>query len=148
MHPLLRQLVLSPALTPRLASPFLRTLLPSVGLAYAIQTAFALPSVALQTEKVYDLSGSLTYLSCTALSLALPTLRARAAAEAAGVVGKALPAFPSVLAALTKGVSGSPASGVWRWRNVVLSAAVGLWAGRRTRFSPSSSRCPRGHGLC
>ena len=135
MHPLLRQFLLSPALTPRLASPFLRTLLPSVGLAYALQTAVAVPSIAARSEKVYDLSGSLTYLSCAALSLALPTLRARAAAEAAGAVGKALPAWPRALEALTQGVSGGAAGGVWGWRNVVLTAAVGLWAGRRTRFS-------------
>ena len=129
MHPLLRSLVLSPALSPRLASPFLRTLLPSVGLAYAIQAAVAVPSIALQSERFYDLSGSFTYLSCAALSLALPTLRARAAASAAG---KAIPAFPSVVEALTKGVSGGAGgAGVWTWRNIVLSAAVGLWAGRR-----------------
>jgi hypothetical protein len=38
-------------------SPFLRTLVPSIGLAYAIQAGVAVPSIALQSERFYDLSG-------------------------------------------------------------------------------------------
>jgi steroid 5-alpha reductase family enzyme len=110
-------------LTSRIRSPFLRTLLPSIGLAYAFQAAVAVPSIALQTERVYDLSGSLTYISVTALSLALPTLRARAAAAAAS--GSPKPAWPSALQALTTG-----SSGAWNWRMVVLTAAVTIWATR------------------
>lgn len=108
-------------------SPFLRTLVPSIGLAYAIQAGVAVPSIALQSERFYDLSGSLTYLSCTALSLYLPTLRARAAAAAASAGTAALPAFPSLLASLASkgGVQ------AWNWRQVVLSAAVAIWATRR-----------------
>ena len=106
-------------------SPFLRTLLPSIGLAYAIQASFAVPSIALQSERFYDLSGSLTYLSCTALSLYLPTLRAR---YAASLAGSAKPAWPSVVDAL----SGAAGRGGWNWRMVVLSAAAGIWASRRT----------------
>src|ERR1700755_1629807 len=49
-------------------SAFLSTLVPTIGLAYVIQTAFAIPAVIAQTERYYDLSGSLTYLSCTLLS--------------------------------------------------------------------------------
>ncbi|RAR16471.1 duf1295-domain-containing protein [Stemphylium lycopersici] len=60
-------------------SPLLRTLVPSVALAYSIQAAVAVPSIAAQTERFYDLSGSFTYLSCTALSLMVPYLRAKAA---------------------------------------------------------------------
>ncbi|CAN9086758.1 unnamed protein product [Alternaria alternata] len=44
-------------------NPLLRTLVPSVALAYGIQAAVAVPSIAAQTERYYDLSGSLTYLS-------------------------------------------------------------------------------------
>ena len=106
-------------------SPFLSTLIPSIGLAYGIQAAVAIPSILAQSEKFYDLSGSLTYLSCTALSLYLPTLRARAAASAA--VGATKPAWPSVLAALRGGAGAG-----LNWRQVVLSAAVGIWATRRT----------------
>lgn len=95
-------------------SPLLATLVPSVAAAYAIQTACALPSIALQSEHFYDLSGSLTYLAVTALSLSLPALRARAAAG--GVVA---PLLPTLLRTLT-------------WRQVVLSGAVGLWAARCT----------------
>lgn len=104
---------------------FLRTLVPSIGLAFGIQAAVAIPSIALQTERFYDLSGSLTYISCTALSLYLPTLRARLAATAAG--SGAVPPWPSLLASLASkgGVN------AWNWRQVVLSAAVTIWATRR-----------------
>lgn len=103
--------------------PFLSTLVPSIGLAFALQGAVAIPSIIAQSERFYDLSGSLTYLSCTALSLYLPTLRARAAAAASGSIK---PAWPSILGAL------SGRAGGWNWRQVVLSAAVGIWATRCT----------------
>ncbi|KEQ80473.1 MAG: Uncharacterized protein AUREO_010600 [Aureobasidium pullulans] len=111
-------------------SPFLRTLVPSIGLAYAIQAGVAAPSIFFQTERFYDLSGSLTYLSCTALSLYLPTLRARAAAETVSAGTAALPGFPSLLASLASkgGVQ------AWNWRQVVLSAAVAIWATRLGTF--------------
>ncbi|KAK5174267.1 uncharacterized protein LTR77_001347 [Saxophila tyrrhenica] len=107
-------------------NPFLRTLIPSIGLAYGIQAAVAIPSIAFQTERFYDLSGSLTYISCTALSLYLPTLRARAAAS----LSSTAPAWPSLLASLTSkgGVN------AWNWRQVVLSAAVTIWAARLGSF--------------
>lgn len=105
-------------------NPFLRTLIPSVGAAFALQTAVAVPSIFAESERFYDLSGSLTYLSVTALSLYLPTLRARAATT---LVGKrTLPAWPSVLDAFT----GKGASNGLNWRQVVLSVAVGVWAVR------------------
>lgn len=109
-------------------SPFLRTLVPSIGLAYAIQAGVAAPSIFFQSERFYDLSGSLTYLSCTALSLYLPTLRARAAAATVSAGTAALPAYPSLLASLASkgGVQ------AWNWRQVILSAAVAIWATRRT----------------
>ena len=109
-------------------SPFLRTLVPSIGLAYAIQAGVAAPSILFQSERFYDLSGSLTYLSCTALSLYLPTLRARAAAATVSAGTAALPAYPSLLASLASkgGVQ------AWNWRQVILSAAVAIWATRRT----------------
>lgn len=107
-------------------NPFLRTLIPSIGLAYGIQAACAIPSILLQTERFYDLSGSLTYISCTALSLYLPTLRARAAAT----IGSTAPSYPSLLASLTSkgGIN------AWNWRQVVLSAAVSFWAARLGTF--------------
>lgn len=103
-------------------NPFLRTLLPSIGTAFGIQAAFAVPSILFQTERFYDLSGSLTYLSCTALSLYLPTIRARAAAAAAG---QAIPAYPS----LFKAVAGVAHAGL-NWRQVLLSTFVTIWAAR------------------
>lgn len=106
--------------------PFLSTLVPSIALAYTIQGAVAIPSILAQTERFYDLSGSLTYLSCVGLSLYLPTIRARYAAQLAGAVK---PAFPSILGAL----SGANAAGL-NWRQVALSAAVGVWAVRCKAF--------------
>ena len=102
--------------------PFLSTLVPSIALAYTLQAAVAVPSIIAQTERFYDLSGSLTYLSCTALALYLPTIRARHAAAAVGAIK---PAWPSILGAL-RGVSGAGLN----WRQVVLSAAVSIWATR------------------
>lgn len=104
-------------------SPLLRTLVPSVALAYGIQTAVAVPSIAAQTERYYDLSGSLTYLSCTALSLFLPYLRAQ---NAGAVTGGLAEYFSS------KGLG----QGTWWWRQALLSAAVGIWATRCMYFSP------------
>ena len=113
------------------STPFLSTLVPSVSLAYGLQALVAVPSIAAQTERFYDLSGSLTYLSCTALSLYLPTIRARYAAAAAG---SAKPAWPSLLqAALGSG-------GGLNWRQAVLSAAVSIWATRRTLTQSSPSK--------
>ena len=111
-------------------SPFLRTLLPSIGLAYALQAAVAAPSIAFQTERFYDLSGSLTYISCTALSLYLPTLRARYAASLSKPAATK-PGWPSLLQTLTAGTSGSvKEGGLWNWRMLAVSACVGIWAGR------------------
>ena len=113
-------------------SPFLRTLIPSIGLAYGIQGLVAIPSILAQSETYYDLSGSLTYLSCTALSLYLPTIRARNAAALAGTVK---PAWPSLIGALM----GKPGSGL-NWRQVVLSAAVSVWATRCKLQTPSTAQ--------
>lgn len=99
-------------------NPFLRTLIPSVTAAFAIQAAVAVPSIFAQSERFYDLSGSLTYLSVTALSLYLPTLRARAAGKLTTA------AWPSLRDAFT----GNAGANGLNWRQVVLSAAVGVWA--------------------
>jgi hypothetical protein len=101
----------------------LRTLIPSISTAFAIQGAVAIPSILAQSERFYDLSGSQTYISVTALSLYLPTLRARAAAAAIGAVK---PAYPSLLAAFT----GNGGTNGLNWRQVVLSTAVAIWATR------------------
>lgn len=104
-------------------NPFLRTLVPSVGFVFALQLGVAGPSIALQSDRFYDVSGSLTYLAATALSLYLPALRARAAAALAGAPK---PELPSLLAALT----GPGPSSAMNWRQVALSAALGMWATR------------------
>ena len=113
------------------SNPFVRNIVPSIGLAFGIQAAVAIPSIFAQNERFYDLSGSLTYLSCTALSLFLPAIRARSAAAA---LGAPKPAWPSLVSALNGhgGIYG------FNWRQVVLSAAVSIWATRRTFLVPST----------
>lgn len=116
------------------SNPFLRTLVPSIGLAFGIQGAAAIPSIIAKNERFYDLSGSLTYVSCTALSLFLPAIRAR---NAARLTGAPLPAWPSLLSPFngTAGVLG------FNWRQVALSAAVTVWATRRkSLLQPSNQR--------
>ncbi|KAK2049187.1 DUF1295-domain-containing protein [Colletotrichum somersetense] len=103
-------------------SPLLRTLVPAVSAAYAIQAAFALPSILAQNERFYDFSGSLTYLSVTALSLYLPALRAKYTPTLANA-STALPGFLARL--ISPGSTGAP-----NWRQVALSGAVIFWAVR------------------
>ncbi|KAI1846089.1 hypothetical protein JX266_007898 [Neoarthrinium moseri] len=100
-------------------SPFLRTLVPSVSAAFAIQTAFAIPSVLAQSERFYDASGALTFLSVTLLSLYLPSLRTRSAAALKGTDVK----LPSLLSAFARG-----GGAAFNWRQVALSAAVAFWS--------------------
>lgn len=110
------------------SSPLLRTVVPSVGAAYAIQAAFAVPSIVAQSERFYDFSGALTNISVVALSLYLPALRAKYASGAAAAAGKSL---PSLLAPFT-----NPGAATLNWRQVALTAAVCIWAAR------CQSSCP------
>ncbi|KAK0708082.1 hypothetical protein B0H67DRAFT_556639 [Lasiosphaeris hirsuta] len=104
-------------------SSLLQTLVPSVSAAFAIQTAFAIPSIACQSDRFYDFSGSLTYLAVTALSLYLPALRARHG----GLTPSGSP-LPSLLSPFLAGtMTGASAL---NWRQVVLSGAVSIWATR------------------
>ncbi|KAK8069775.1 hypothetical protein PG994_006391 [Apiospora phragmitis] len=105
-------------------SPFLRTLAPSAAAAFAIQTAFAIPSVAAQSERFYDASGALTFLSVTLLSLYLPGLRA----QSAGAATK----LPSLLSPFLKSVG--TGAGSLNWRQVALSGAVAFWSIRLGSF--------------
>ncbi|KAL1627607.1 hypothetical protein SLS56_006328 [Neofusicoccum ribis] len=98
-------------------TPLLRTLVPTLALAYGIQAAVAVPSIAAQSERFYDASGSLTYLACTGASLVLPVLRARHAAGTLGTSG--------LVAEVLRGRD---------WRQLALSAAVGVWAIRLGSF--------------
>jgi len=109
-------------------NPFLRTLVPSIATAYGIQAAVALPSILFQSERFYDASGSLTYISCALLSLYLPALRARAGAAAAGGIK---PSWPSLLASLTA----RGGANAFNWRQVILTAAVTIWATRCTSYT-------------
>ncbi|KID67426.1 hypothetical protein MAN_04184, partial [Metarhizium hybridum] len=89
-------------------SPLLRTIVPSVGAALAVQLAAGLPSVLASTERFFDISGSLTFLAVGALSLYLPHLRGRA--------GNA---------------TLSRLSASWNWRQVVVTGMAMAWSARR-----------------
>ncbi|KAM7207281.1 Protein of unknown function (DUF1295) domain containing protein [Naviculisporaceae sp. PSN 640] len=106
-------------------SPLLQTLVPSVAAAYTIQAAFAVPSIIAQSEKFYDFSGSLTYLTVTAISLYLPSLRAKLATDAG------IGSLSSFLASPFVNAAGAGGLG---WRSVVLSGAVTIWAVRLGSF--------------
>lgn len=95
----------------------LSTLVPSIAIAYGVQALVALPSIVTQNEQFYDLSGSLTFMSCTAASLYIPALRARSYANSQGLPKPALPGLLS-----------------FGTRKVVLSAMVIFWAGRLGSF--------------
>lgn len=115
-------------------SPLLRTLVPSVAAAVALQAAAAAPSVLAQSERFYDASGSATVLAVGALSLYLPALRARAAGRIARL--------PSPLAAFGRG-----GSAWWNWRQVVVTGMAMVWAVRR-ETAPPPSLPPAGYAVC
>lgn len=115
------------------SSPLLRTAVPAVSAAFAIQAAFAVPSILAQSERFYDFSGALTNISVVALSLYLPAIRAKyatgAAASAlagAGAKSSASGTLPSLITPFT-----NPAAAGLNWRQVVLTAFVTIWATRR-----------------
>lgn len=112
------------------SNPLLATLVPTISLAYGLQGLAAVPSILAQSERYYDLSGSLTYLSCTALSLYLPALRAKVSANAAG--GKIK--WPFLWQSLGRTLAGGR-----NWRQIALSAAVGIWATRCVYHAPIQS---------
>ncbi|KAF4978303.1 hypothetical protein FZEAL_5276 [Fusarium zealandicum] len=92
----------------------LRALLPPITTALALQAAAGLPSIAAHSDRVYDLSGSLTFLAVGALSLYLPRL-----------AGPVIPGLLSVLRGRgPAGLSGAD------WRQLVLTGAVAIWATR------------------
>ena len=98
----------------------LSTLVHTTSLAYAIQSAFAIPAIFYRTERYYDLSGGLTFLACTSYALALPALRE------GGV-----PALKTaVRAVLTPGLRASP----WNWRQLAAGAAISLWSLRLSSY--------------
>lgn len=84
-----------------------QTLGVTIASAFGIQAAFASVAIPLQTEKFYDLSGSLTFGACTLLSLYYPALRAR-----------------------------TPLPAIWSFhpRQLIMSGFTVLWAGRLGTF--------------
>lgn len=114
-------------------NPFLRTLVPAIGLAYGLQAAVAIPSIAVGSERFYDASGSVTYISCAALSLFMPIIRMRNAKTVLGTVKTAAPSFWNAANGRVPGFAG------FNWRQVVLTTAVTIWATRRMTNAPHAN---------
>ncbi|KPM42591.1 hypothetical protein AK830_g4020 [Neonectria ditissima] len=95
----------------------LRALLPPLSAALALQAATAVPSIAAQSDRVYDFSGAVTFVAVGALSLYLPSIRAAGA-----------PVLSSVLAALRG--RGPPFVGGLDWRHIAMTGVAGIWAVR------------------
>lgn len=107
-------------------SPLLRAIVPCAAAAFAVQALAAAPSIAFQSERFFDFSGSVTFVAVGALSLYLPSLRARALALANNAVK--VPALPGLKELLTSTVAGV---GARDWRQIALVGLVTIWAARR-----------------
>ena len=107
-------------------SPAARNLWTVVGAAYAIQGLVAVPCIIYQTDTYYDISGTATYLSCTALSLFLAR-RAAVASTASAAAGSATKAGARAVSSLFNGAGGIAMS---HPRKLLLSALVMIWSGR------------------
>ena len=106
-------------------NPVLQTLVSIISVAYGFQLAFSIPCIIYQEDRFYgdiylavlrltsDFSGSFTYLGCTALSLYLPSLRARSLSKFQGLPPSALPSIRS-----------------FHPRQIILSAMVVVWTMR------------------
>ena len=105
--------------------PFLRTLVPSTCVVFAIQAGFAIPAIINRSDRFYDFSGSLTYLTVTALSLYLPAIRSN---YIAGV------GLNTSLSGLSKIGTRAVESGGFNWRQLALSFTVAFWAVRCRYF--------------
>jgi len=110
-------------------SPLARTIVPSIASAVTLQTLAAVPSVTLQTECLYDLAGSLTFISVGALSLFLPSLRAARAVGGAASVAASFK-FPSLIAPFKAAITGEFGGSVLNWRQILLTGLVTVWATR------------------
>lgn len=115
-------------------SPLLRGIVPCVAAAFGCQFLAGAPSIFFGTERFYDLSGSLTYLAVGALSLYLPALRSRAAAQASGVPAPPLPGLVDMVKSVSS-VGGAGGAGARDWRQVAATAMVVIWATRRKYYS-------------
>lgn len=112
---------------PVLRHPLVGALAIPTAAAFAVQGIVGAPSVFLwQSERFYDLSGSVGFLAVAGLSLYLPALRARVAARVAGAGG--VGGWPGLLEAFRSG--GAAAAGGFGWRQVVVTACVVTWAAR------------------
>ncbi|KAF9468205.1 hypothetical protein BDZ94DRAFT_1247462 [Collybia nuda] len=93
--------------------PVFSRLLPTLASAYALQSLGALIFVPQQNEKYYDLCGALGYLSTTFISLYYPALKAK----------------------FYHGIPGAlPALSTFAPRQLLLSAALGIWSVRLGSF--------------
>ncbi|KAF9884878.1 hypothetical protein FE257_000945 [Aspergillus nanangensis] len=98
-------------------SPLLRGWLPPFGITWAIQTAFAVPSILGQSDLFYDFSALLSFLSAIPLSVYLPYLRVEYA-------GSWTSASQLLGAPFVGDGAGNPGM---NWRQLVLSGAASIW---------------------
>lgn len=105
------------------SNPLLRTLIPTILLAYTLQLLFVIPSVILQTTRFQTLSETLTYIACILTSLSLPYLRVQERfRERARQMDTGRRGSVEYLSAPV------PGQEFWAWRQLGGSAVVGVWA--------------------
>ncbi|KAI8825648.1 uncharacterized protein EV422DRAFT_135221 [Fimicolochytrium jonesii] len=95
--------------------PVVSTLLATAVAALGLQTAVGIPSVALKSDIVYDLSGAITFGICTLVSLYYPNVRAFGL--------KRLLENPKLLSTFPSPLNFHP-------RQLIASGLVFIWAGR------------------
>jgi hypothetical protein len=130
--------------TASFSQPFLRVLIPSAGAAYGLQALVAIISVLVASERFYDISGSLAFITATLLSMYLPIMQARAVAAMTATIPK--PGYPRILGFLGSALGQNDFS----VRKLAVNAAVIVWA-MRCKFAPPvsfqiSSCARRGYG--
>jgi hypothetical protein len=118
--------------TASFSQPFLRVLIPSAGAAYGLQALVAIPSVLVASERFYDISGSLTFITATLLSMYLPIMQTRAVAAMTATIPK--PGYPRILGFLGSALGQNDFS----VRKLAVNAAVIVWA-MRCKFAPPVS---------
>ncbi|KAK4145552.1 uncharacterized protein C8A04DRAFT_35610 [Dichotomopilus funicola] len=129
--------------TRNIPTTFLANLAQSTAATFAIQTAVAVPSILLQNEKLYDLSGTGNFVVVIAMSLARTARLNQGPGSEVGVV--------DVLGAITRILKGEGIynGGVWEelgvdWRQGWVTALVYVWAVRLGLYTFIRSICRGG----
>lgn len=122
--------------TTDVGGPLAKTALPVVATCFLIQNVVGVPSVALQTEHLYDLSGGVTFVAAAAMSLVARVLRHKANTTA------------TITTTTTGGsVLGQMSLADFNWRQLAMTGGVMVYATRClfTLFLSPRTSC-LGHG--